>query len=276
MQFQIRKKPITPLIVTIPHSGSFYPKEFLKNKSIDINKLTIMEDYKTNLFIKDVNLQLTDVFIAKCSRTVVDLNRSRESLDISMFKSKIEMSPNDEILLIKSGLGVLPSKCYNEKIFQSKLPNKYISNMLKKFYDPFHLQLKERINYLKSIFGVVYLIDIHSTPPISNNISNFPDVIIGNNFGKSCDETFKNYLVSHFQNFNLNHTLNSPYSGGYITRTYGKKDNNVHAIQVEISKDFYMNQSTLKLNGNLKILKSIFKNIVKDFSFIKLKKIAAE
>ncbi len=276
MQFQIRKKPITPLIVTIPHSGSFYPKEFLKKKSIDINKLTIMEDYKTNLFIKDVNLQLTDVFIAKCSRTVVDLNRSRESLDNSMFKSKIEMSPNDEILLIKSGLGVLPSKCYNEKIFQSKLPNKYISNMLKKFYDPFHLQLKERINYLKSIFGVVYLIDIHSTPPISNNISNFPDVIIGNNFGKSCDETFKNYLVSHFQNFNLNHTLNSPYSGGYITRTYGKKDNNVHAIQVEISKDFYMNQSTLKLNGNLKILKSIFKNIIKDFSFIKLKKIAAE
>ena len=235
-----------------------------------------MEDYNTNLFIKDVNLQLTDVFIAKCSRTVVDLNRSRESLDNSMFKSKIEMSPNDEILLIKSGLGVLPSKCYNEKIFQSKLPNKYISNMLKKFYDPFHLQLKERINYLKSIFGVVYLIDIHSTPPISNNISNFPDVIIGNNFGKSCDETFKNYLVSHFQNFNLNHTLNSPYSGGYITRTYGKKDTNVHAIQVEISKDFYMNQSTLKLNGNLKILKSIFKNIIKDFSFIKLKKIAAE
>ena len=276
MQFQIRKKPITPLIVTIPHSGSFYPKEFLKKKSIDINKLTIMEDYKTNLFIKDVNLQLTDVFIAKCSRTVVDLNRSRESLDNSMFKSKIEMSPNDEILLIKSGLGVLPSKCYNEKIFQSKLPNKYISNMLKKFYDPFHLQLKERINYLKSIFGVVYLIDIHSTPPISNNISNFPDVIIGNNFGKSCDETFKNYLVSHFQNFNLNHTLNSPYSGGYITRTYGKKDTNVHAIQVEISKNFYMNQSTLKLNGNLKILKSIFKNIIKDFSFIKLKKIAAE
>ena len=127
-----------------------------------------------------------------------------------------------------------------------------------------------------SIFGIVYLIDIHSTPPLSKNISNFPDVIIGNNFGKSCDETFKNYIVWHFQNFNLNHTLNAPYSGGYITRTYGKKDNNVHAIQVEISKDFYMKQSTLKLNSNLKILKSIFKNIVKNFSYNKLIKIAAE
>ena len=88
MQFHIRKTPITPLIISIPHAGNFYPKEFLKYKSIDIKKLKIMEDYKTDTFINNIDLNLADFFIAKCSRVVVDLNRSRKSLDYSMFVSK--------------------------------------------------------------------------------------------------------------------------------------------------------------------------------------------
>ena len=33
----------------------------------------------------------------------------------------------------------------------------------------FHKKLNQRINYLKSKFGVVYLIDIHSTPTLSKD-----------------------------------------------------------------------------------------------------------
>ena len=262
MQFHIRKIPITPLIISIPHAGSYYPKEFLKYKSIDIKKLKIMEDFKTDTFIDKVNLNLADIFIAKCSRTVVDLNRSRQSLDDSMFNSKIKTTPHEEVLLIKSGLGVIPSKCYTEEIFKSKLPNYYISKMLEKYYDPFHKKLSKRINYLKSKFGVVYLIDIHSTPTLSNNNKNFPDVIIGDNFGKSSEENFKNNLICHFKNLDLKLSINIPYSGGYITRKYGKKDKNVNVIQIEISKNYYMNENTFELKNNINIVKNIFKSIV--------------
>ena len=262
MQFHIRKTPITPLIISIPHAGSYYPKEFLKYKSIDIKKLKIMEDFKTDTFIDKINLNLADIFIAECSRSVVDLNRSRQSLDDSMFNSKIKTTPHEEVLLIKSGLGVIPSKCYTEEIFKSKLPNFYISKMLEKYYDPFHKKLSKRINYLKSKFGVVYLIDIHSTPTLSNNNKNFPDVIIGDNFGKSSEENFKNNLISHFKNLDLKLSINNPYSGGYITRRYGKKDKNVNVIQLEISKNYYMNENTFELKENLNNVKNIFKSIV--------------
>ena len=262
MQFHIRKSPITPLIISIPHAGSYYPKEFLKYKSIDIKKLKIMEDFKTDTFIDKINLDLADIFIAECSRAVVDLNRSRQSLDDSMFNSKIKTTPHEEVLLIKSGLGVIPSKCYTEEIFKSKLPNFYISKMLEKYYDPFHKKLSKRINYLKSKFGVVYLIDIHSTPTLSNNNKNFPDVIIGDNFGKSSEENFKNDLINHFKNLDLRFSINSPYSGGYITRKYGKKDKNINVIQLEISKSYYMNENTFELKNNINILKNIFKDIV--------------
>ena len=266
MQFHIRKTPITPLIISIPHAGSYYPKEFLKYKSIEIKKLKIMEDFKTNTFIDKINLNLADFFIAECSRAVVDLNRSRQSLDSSMFHSTIKTIPNEEILLIKSGLGVIPSKCYSEEIFKAKLPKFYISKMLEKYYDPFHKKLNDRINYLKLKFGVAYLIDIHSTPTLSNNKKNFPDVIIGDNFGKSSDENFKNNLINSFNNLNLKLSINSPYSGGYITRRYGNKDNNINVIQIEISKNYYMDEKTFELKNNLNNIKNIFKSIVDKFN----------
>ncbi len=274
MQFHIRKFPITPLIISVPHAGSYYPKEFLKHKSISIKKLKLMEDYRTDTFINKIDLDLADIFVAKCSRAVVDLNRSRQSLDDSMFDTSLNAVSNEEILLIKSGLGVLPSKCYAEKIFKSKLPNNYVSKMLENFYDPFHEKLAERINYLKSKFGVAYLIDIHSTPTLSKDKNNFPDIIIGNNFGKSSEDNFKNYLISHFHHLGLRFSMNSPYSGGYITRSYGKKDKNVNVIQIEISKNYYMNEKTFELKINLKKIQNVFKNIVKNFNINEV--IAAE
>ena len=267
MQFHIRKSPITPLIISVPHSGSYYPKDFLKHKSISIKKLKIMEDYKTDTFINKIDLDLADILVAKCSRAVVDLNRSRQSLDNSMFEKSLNTITNEEILLIKSGLGVLPSKCYSEKIFKSKLPNNYISKMLEKFYDPFHKKLDQRINYLKSKFGVVYIIDIHSTPTLSKDKYNFPDIIIGDNFGKSSNENFKKYLISHFDCLDLKFSINNPYSGGYITRKYGKKDENVNVIQIEISKNYYMNEKTFEIKINLNNIQNIFKNIVENFNF---------
>ena len=266
MQFHIRKTPITPLILSIPHAGSYYPKEFLRYKSIDLKKLKIMEDFKSDTFIDKVDLNLADIFIAECSRAVVDLNRSRQSLDDSMFKSKIKTTPHEEVLLIKSGLGVIPSKCYAEEIFKAKLPNLYISKMLTRYYDPFHKKLSKRINYLKLKFGAVYLIDIHSTPALLNDKKNFPDVIIGDNFGKSSEENFRTNLISHFKNLDLRLSINNPYSGGYITRRYGKKDKNINVIQIEISKNYYMNENTFKLKKNLNNIKDVFKIIVEKFN----------
>ena len=65
-----------------------------------------------------------------------------------------------------------------------------------------------------------------------------------------------------FKNSDLKLSVNIPYSGGYITRRYGKKDKNVNVIQLEISKNYYMNENTFELKNNINILKNIFKNIV--------------
>jgi len=36
--------------------------------------------------------------------------------------------------------------------------------------------------------------------------------------------------------------MNKPYAGGYITRHYGNPERQMHAIQIEIRRDLYMNE----------------------------------
>ena len=85
MKRQLRKNPNTPIMISVPHSGKFYPKLFLDYKNINLNDLKIMEDYQCSKILDKVNPKHADIIIADCSRAVVDLNRSRDSIDETMF-----------------------------------------------------------------------------------------------------------------------------------------------------------------------------------------------
>jgi N-formylglutamate amidohydrolase len=39
---------------------------------------------------------------------------------------------------------------------------------------------------------------------------------------------------------NLDLKINTPFKGGYITRSIGQPEQNINAIQLEMSKDLYM------------------------------------
>ncbi len=40
--------------------------------------------------------------------------------------------------------------------------------------------------------------------------------------------------------------LNKPYAGGYITEHYGKPEQGVHALQIEVDRSLYMNEETFE------------------------------
>jgi N-formylglutamate deformylase len=39
---------------------------------------------------------------------------------------------------------------------------------------------------------------------------------------------------------------NDPYAGGYITRHYGRPREGVHALQIEIARDLYMDEGRIE------------------------------
>jgi N-formylglutamate amidohydrolase len=110
----------------------------------------------------------------------------------------------------------------------------------------------------------------------SNALRNFrkkPDIILGNNYGKSSSSELINYMQKKFENHGLIVELNNPYAGGFITRNYGNPSNGAETIQIEINRSLYMNEEKLLIN-DLQPLQEIFKKTFENFNFCK--KLAAE
>ena len=237
----IRKIPDTPILITAPHAGDFYPNLFIKNLNVKLCEVRQIEDYQSNKILDKIDEHMADIIIAKCSRAVVDLNRSRTAIDHSMFNKVFEHEPVSEKQMIKYGLGVFPNKIFGKTILKTPLPVSYATHMLENYYDPFHKSLHKQIMYLYNIFGFCYHIDLHTMP--SKALLNFkkePDIVLGDNFGKSCSIGLPNYFQNVFKENGFTVELNNPYAGGFITRNYGNPSKGIHTIQIEINRKIYI------------------------------------
>jgi N-formylglutamate amidohydrolase len=270
----IRKNPDNPILITVPHAGNIYPDLFIKNLKINLCEVRRIEYYQSNKILDKIDEQMADIIIAQCSRAVVDLNRSRNAIDHSMFTQVFEHEPVSEKQMIKYGLGVFPNKIFGKTILKSPLPFSYAIHMLEHYYDPFHKSLNKQIMYLNNTFGFCYHIDLHTMP--SKALLNFkkePDIVLGDNFGKSCSIGLINYFQNVFQENGFTVEVNNPYAGGFITRNYGNPSKGVHTIQIEINRKIYMDENKLSLK-DMNIIQEIFAKI---FNNLKLSdKIAAK
>ena len=263
----IRNDPQNPVLITIPHSGDFYPDIFLEQIKLDLSKIRKIEDFKSDEIIKFINEDAADILIAKCSRAVLDLNRSRKALDNTMFKEIILHSDPHEKKMLSYGLGVLPKLIQNETIFKSKLTTYYGNHILETFYDPFHLSIQTQIEALLSKFGVCYHFDLHSMPQRAvKNMKKIPDIVLGDNFRKSCSLELINYIKDQFEKHGLIVSINQPYSGGFITRNYGNPSKGIETIQIEVNRSLYMDENKLLLK-NIEPIQKIFSDIFNFFSY---------
>ncbi|MDC3072065.1 N-formylglutamate amidohydrolase [bacterium] len=267
LKYIIRKNPKNPVLITVPHSGSFYPELFKNYIKLDLGKIRKIEDYHSDKILKLVKKENVDILIAKCSRAVVDLNRSRKSVDNDMFNGTVIINQPDEKKMIAHGLGVFPRFISNKSIFKTKLPLSYSKKMLEEYYDPFHKSLSNQLEFLLKKFGFCYHFDLHTMP--SKALKHFkvkPDIVLGNNFGKSSSEKLISYTKNSFQKFGLKVEINNPYAGGFITRKYGNPLAGIETVQIEINRSLYMDEKNLKIN-NIHYLQEIFSEIFNNFGY---------
>jgi N-formylglutamate amidohydrolase len=55
---------------------------------------------------------------------------------------------------------------------------------------------------------------------------------------------------------------NRPYAGGFCTRTYGRPQHGVHALQIEISRHLYMNEVTLEKNDGFGAMRQLIDRLL--------------
>ena len=139
--------------------------------------------------------------------------------------------------------------------------------MLEEYYDPFHQSLSKQLELILKKFGFCFHFDLHTMPSRAlNHFKIKPDIVFGNNFGKSSSKNLINYIKNNFEKFGLKVEINNPYAGGFITRKYGNPLTGVETIQIEINRSLYMDETNLRIN-DMHYLQKIFSEIFNNFEY---------
>lgn len=243
-----------PLILSIPHSGDFFPENFLPQLNSDVTTLRHNEDIFVNELLQGaVDSGVTTIRML-ISRMVIDLNRDRLELDPTMFYNYPQ---NQDILYDKhcrAGLGVVHRINYKrEPIYKGLLDYKEVELRLKNLYDVYHKRLQQLIDKCVKKFGFCMILDCHSMPSkicsIIDDRSGI-DICIGNLFSQSCPQEMSDFLAGEFWNRNYRVEFNCPYSGAYITFNYCQPRRKMYTLQLEVNRALYANEDKLEKNDN--------------------------
>jgi N-formylglutamate amidohydrolase len=120
-----------------------------------------------------------------------------------------------------------------------------VSRRTNEYYVHYHTKLRELLADLKNEFGKVLLWECHSIRQSVPTIykEKFPDLILGDADGTSASPLLSEAALQTLKSgrYQVNH--NHPFKGGYITRQFCNPKNNEHALQLEMTKVNYMDDS---------------------------------
>jgi formiminoglutamase len=110
------------------------------------------------------------------------------------------------------------------------------------YFAPYHAALAEEITRLRRMHARVVLYDCHSIRSVIPRLfpGELPVFNIGTNSGKSCDAALQAAVARRCAASAWPHVVNGRFTGGWITRTYGRPAEGVHAVQMELAMRGYL------------------------------------
>ncbi|HMK88662.1 MAG TPA: N-formylglutamate amidohydrolase [Methylocystis sp.] len=251
------------LVFSSPHSGDFYPKSFLAQTRLDAFTLRRSEDACADRLFRCAEALGAPMLRAAYPRAYLDLNREPYELDPRMFSEPLPDYANTRSLRVAAGLGTLPRVVSDAReIYAHKLPVAEALERVERIYRPYHAALAALMEQAVATFGVAVLVDCHSMPRLVTHDPKLGpksekrgvDFVIGDRFGSSCDPRLVDIVVSRLVGFSYVVQRNRPYAGGFITEHYGKPAVGRHAMQIEVSRDLYVDEATLTPNARFAVV----------------------
>ncbi|NUO54658.1 MAG: N-formylglutamate amidohydrolase [Polyangiaceae bacterium] len=234
-----------PVVVEVPHAGVSIDPPSLAYMVAPIRSLGRDADLYVDEVFRGAASWGATLLVARLSRFVVDLNRARDDYDgHSAEGGMAENRPR--------GL-IWRTTTEGEPILLRRLPRTEVERRLELVYDPYHQTLARLLAEKKAKFGFAILLAGHSMP--STGRRGHVDVgrgradVVPGTRGRTtagpeviaCAEQ-----AAEKAGFSLRH--DDPYQGGYSTTAYGRPDDGVHALQIELARRVYMDEDALVLS----------------------------
>lgn len=220
----------TPLIVSMPHTGTAIPAEY---ESDLVSAWLARKDtdwWIDRLYDFAAGLDATVIHTA-VSRTVVDVNRDPSGVSLYPGQATTELCPTTTF--------------DGEPLYKEKGPDlAAIAERRRQYFAPYHDALTAEIARLRIVHEHVVLYDCHSIRSVIPRLfdGTLPDMNIGTNSGQSCDPELTETIAALAAGSRFSHVVNGRFKGGWITRRYGMPGEGVHAVQMELACRSYMRE----------------------------------
>jgi N-formylglutamate amidohydrolase len=249
--------PPTALVFASPHSGGVYPEDMIAATRLPIETLRASEDAFVDRIIAGAPALGAGTIRARFARAYVDLNREPWELDPSMFDGDLPQYAHGRTARVAAGLGTIPRVAGEGRpIYGRKLTFAEAKDRVELAHRPYHDALDRQLAAARAAHGAAILIDWHSMPAAAARGQRARnggecDIVLGDRFGAACSPKLTGLVERELEALGYRIARNAPYAGGYTTEHYGRPARRTHALQIEINRSLYMDETTREPTGGL-------------------------
>jgi N-formylglutamate deformylase len=223
----------TPVLISVPHAGTRIPADVAARMTSEALALPDTDWHVEKLYGFAAELG-AGLITADYSRYVVDLNRDPSG------KPLYPGADNSEFVPLTT-FALEPIYKAGEAPDAAEIADRHTA-----YWQPYHDRLTAELARLKAEFGIAVLWDGHS---ILSHVPRFfegrlPDLNLGSAKGASAATDLVDQamgVLGKAEGFSS--ILNGRFTGGYITRHYGRPTENIHALQLEMAEAAYLDES---------------------------------
>ncbi|GAB2584258.1 N-formylglutamate deformylase [Dyella jejuensis] len=224
-----------PLLISLPHDGSHIPDELARRLHPHARRSPDTDWHVAKLYEPLARELGASVLKPVASRYVIDLNRPADGH--ALYPGRRET-------------GLVPTIAFNgEPLYlEGREPGaEEIRERVDTWWRPYHQALAGEIARLKEMHGKVVLWEGHSirskVPMLFEG--RLPDFNLGTADGASCGANLQWALTNIMEaQSRYDFVLNGRFKGGYITRHYGRPQEGVQAVQLELAQCQYMDEES--------------------------------
>ena len=262
--------PALPLVFDSPHSGTDYPEDF--GHQAPMAAVRKAEDTYVDEIYDAAPAQGAALLRALFPRSYIDPNRAADDLDASMIEGdwpgRVMPSPKTAL-----GLGLLWSRYPpGLPLYGRKLTVAEVRRRIETYHGPYHEALRRALDAAYARFGVVWHINCHSMPSVSNDMAaegpGIPraDFTLGDRDGTTCAAEFTETVRAVLAAKGYRVTVNDPYKGSELIRAWSAPQAGRHSLLVEINRRLYMNEDTFEKTDGFAKLQADIRHLIAELA----------
>jgi N-formylglutamate deformylase len=222
----------TPLLISMPHVGTAIPDDQRARYQPRALQVEDTDWYLDRLYAFTGELGAS-LLVPNESRYLIDLNRPSDNAPMYAGANNTELCPTRHFT--------------GEALYRAgQEPDAIeVQRRVEQYWQPYHDALAGELDRLRAAHGHAVLFDAHS---IKSELpwlfeGTLPHLNLGTVEGRSCAPSLRQALMAALgREERFSHVVDGRFKGGHITRCYGRPEDGVHAVQLEMCWRAYMSE----------------------------------